>query len=166
MKRTLSIITILGLLSFGGTAIAQDDHGSVDCEIQITAIAITVLDGAIVFPDVAPGETTDTGSAGAADQQTISNTGTIDVSIDILGSDTNDWTLVPKASLGNLDEFGNQYKLNGIYTDLTTITAYTGEDILSGASAPMDMTVTAPTTVSTFGLQSWSVEITARQITP
>jgi len=168
LKRFVAVACMLGIISTAGSAFAQET-ANVDVTVQLESVEISVTDGTVDFGALSYGGDKMTSTASdSSDTQTIENTGTLDISIVINGTDSIDWALVlsSELSVSVINQFAMQYRIDGMagWEDLTTTPTATIVDLMIGETAPLDLFIVAPSAGSALGSQSVMVELLGVQI--
>lgn len=117
------LIAVIGAVAaLGGSPALAQSEDTISATVTPQVISITISDGDVDYRTLDAGETNNTISGTALEQQTITNQSNVAVNISLRSSDADDtdetggavdWDLVSCATAGSAtDDFGHQYEVN------------------------------------------------------
>ncbi|MCD4760928.1 hypothetical protein K8R42_03460 [bacterium] len=94
MKSFLAIVSVLVMTGVvvGVVAIAADT-ASVTATVTARNVSVSVTDGSVLYGNLTVGGTNSTTSDGIDDTQQATNDGNVSATLNIIGTDSGDWTL-------------------------------------------------------------------------
>jgi hypothetical protein len=164
MKSFISILSIIDLLVIMmiGPSVLASDTASVSATVTVQSISVSVSDGSIDYGTLAVGASKST--CDLSDTQTVTNTGNVAETFNVMGSTSTDWSLGSSpASETYVHKFSSSTCAVNWTGALALTTSYQTlvTNVATSATSTLNLQVTTPSATVHFTPETFTVTVQA-----